>query len=144
MSYTGVFGDTGLGQQHYGEEENVLNHELMHGKGIPDCAALDEIQTVLPKFSAECRHVIHVFPQLQPEVLAVVFHAGVNQLMEEDKVDKTVGESGDFLVETDIVVCRTASPSALLIPDGNLVAGKAMFPGKTFEALPKKDFRLCP
>ena len=112
------------------------------GAGIPCRAALEEIQTVLPKFPAERLHVTHVFPQLQPEVLAVVLHAGMDQFMEKDKIDKPVGEPGKFLVEADIVIRRAASPSALLIPDRDLVAGKAIFPDKMVKALPEKNLRV--
>ena len=114
------------------------------GKGIPDCDALEEIQTVLPKFSAERLHVAHVFLQLQPEVLAVVLYTCVDQFMEKDKVDKPVGEPGEFLVEADIVARRTASPAALLIPDRDLVAGKTIFPGKMVKAFPEENLRVLP
>jgi hypothetical protein len=64
--------------------------------------------------------------------------------MEDDKVDQPVGKPGEFLVEADVVVSRATSPTGFLVPDGDLVAGKAVFPGKVVKAFPEEALRPCP
>ena len=104
----------------------------------------EEIQTVLPEFLPKGLHIIHIFSEFHPEVPAVVLHPSVDQFMEEDKIDQSIGEPGEFLVEADIVVRRAAPPAGLLISYGNPVEGKAVFPGKSVDAFPEKGLSLCP
>ena len=108
------------------------------------CGVSEEIQTVLPEFLPKGLHIIHAFPELQPEILPVVFYPGVDQFMEEDKIDQPIGEPGEFLVEADIVVHRAAPPAGLLIAYGNPVEGKTVFPRKPVDTLPEEGLSMFP
>ena len=103
---------------------------------------LEKIQTVLTELCAKGLHFVHVFPEFQPEIPAVVLHTGMDQFVEEDKVNEPVGKSRQFFVDTDIILRRAAPPAPLLISDGDGVTGKAVFPGQTVKAFPEDILRV--
>ena len=61
-----------------------------------------------------------------PKVLAVISYVGVNQLMQNDIIEDLFGQHNELDGQTDIILVRTASPSALQASNGNFIIGKAM------------------